>query len=400
MLSRIFAITLLAIVCVSLSAIEPTDKKSKSKKEEYSLTKEIPGSSVKNQYKTNVCWSFAGISFLESELLRKSNQLYDLSEMYIVRNTYGAKAKKYVRMHGTVNFAAGGEPNDVINVFKEKGIVPESAYSGLLIDSANHIHYEMDEVLRDYIDGVIKNPNKKLSNVWYNGFMSIIDSYLGESSESFMYEGKEFTPESFAATLDINPDDYVLVGSFSHTPFYEPFILEIPDNWSWAQVQNLPLNEFTDVVDNALKEGYSMVWAADVSEKGFIFSEGIAVAPKVLYQPESIEEERKYSRMAASKRNKLFADLDNPVEEIEVCQEVRQAAFDNYTTQDDHSMHLVGFGKDKNNKKYYYIKNSWGTGNKFGGYQYVSEAYFKYKTIMIMLHKEAIPKEIRLKLDI
>lgn len=401
MIARILSILLFTAACTTVSAVELKKNKSKSEKSEnYTLEKEVPGTDVKNQYKTGTCWSFSTISFLESELLRTEKKSYNLSEMFVVRNAYSQKAEKYVRMQGTINFAAGGEPNDVVNVVKNFGIVPENVYTGLNVDSVNHIHFEMDEVLRNYVDGIIKNPNKQLSKVWSKGFESIMDSYLGEVPTTFVYNGEEYTPESFAGSLKINPADYVLLSSFNHHPFYNQFIIEIPDNWSWGQVYNLPLEEFITVTNHALDKGYSMAWAADVSEKGFLFKDGIAVAPKILYQPESIEEARMINNMSKDEIREAFSDLENPLEEVVVTQELRQEGFDNYTTQDDHGMHLVGHGKDKNDRKYYYIKNSWGTNNPFGGYMYISEAYFKYKTITIMLHKEAIPKDIREKLNL
>ncbi len=401
MYSRLLCLFLLVFVSATISVAQPTDKEKKPKeKNDYVLQKEIPRTSVKNQYRTGTCWSFSTISFLEAELYRMKNRSYNLSEMFVVRNTYSIKADKYVRMHGVTNFAAGGEPSDVVNVLKNYGIVPDEAYSGLVVDTANHIHSEMDEVLKDYVAGIIKNPNKKLSNVWHKGFMAIIDAYLGEVPETFEFEGKKYTPKTFANSLGINPDDYILLTSFTHHPFYSQFVLEIPDNWSWQQYYNLPLDEFIEVADHALETGYSIVWAADVSEKGFMFDKGLAVAPKRLYQPESIEESKKIQEMDKTERYELFCNLENPIEEIKVTQEVRQAGFDDYTTQDDHGMHVVGYGKDKNGKKHYYIKNSWGTNNPFDGYMYISEAYFKYKTISIMVHKDAIPQAIKDKLKL
>lgn len=401
MIKKLFLLTIVTLSFTVANSAEPAKKKGNSnKKKDFALTLEIPNTEVKNQYKTGTCWSFSTLSFVESELLRTQKKEYNLSEMFIVHNVYGNKAEKYVRMHGATNFAAGGEPNDVIDIIKKYGIIPEEAYSGLKVDPNKHNHYEMDKVLKEYVDAVIKNPNEKLTNVWHEGFMSIIDSYLGKIPEDFTYENQTYTPKSFASSLDINPDDYVMLTSFTHHPYYSSFILEIPDNWSWASLYNLPLNELMQVVDQALESGYSMVWAADVSEKGFMFSEGLAVAPKVLYQPDSEAEFKKVSKLSKEKTKALFADLDNPIEELDVTQENRQQGFNDYSTTDDHGMHLLGKGTDRNGKKYYYIKNSWGTDNTQNGYMYISEAYFKYKTISIMLHKDAIPQTIKEKLHI
>lgn len=393
----------LALILVSISSFstEPERGKDKNSKDsKFTLLNVVPATSVKNQNKTGTCWSFSAISMVESELLRTENKAYNLSEMFIVRNVYGNKAEKYVRMHGNINFAAGGEPNDVIDVIRENGIVPDDVYTGLIVDTAMHFQFEMDEVLQDYVKAIVRNPNKKLTSVWTSGFMGIIDNYLGDAPQEFEYEGTSYTPESFAKSLDFNPDDYIMISSFNHHPFYSSFVIEIPDNWSWGKVYNLPLDEFTHVADYALENGYSMVWSADVSEKGFMFDEGVALAPKVLYQPDSQDEFKKVSKLTSDERSEFFSDMENPIRELSVTQTNRQKGFDDYSTADDHGMHLLGKGEDINGKKYYYIKNSWGSDNEFGGYMYISESYFKYKTISIMLNKKALPKNILEKLNI
>jgi bleomycin hydrolase len=364
------------------------------------IIKMLPTTPVKDQYKTGTCWSFCTISLLESELLRLGQGEFDLSEMFVVYQNYLRKANRYVRMHGKNNFSAGGEANDVVDAISLKGIVPEDIYSGLKVDSEKHIHFEMDKVLEEYVDAVITNPNKKLSEVWEDGFRKVLESYLGDIPEEFDYQGNRYSPMSFKEYLGINLDHYIMVTSFSHVPFYQPVVLEIPDNWSWKESYNIPLDEFSVLLDSALFNGYSVAWAADNSEYGFSFKKGMAVAPAILYGSHSRREEEKWSSKSDEEKKEIIFNMKDPVEEIEITQSNRQEAFDNYSTTDDHGMHIVGIAKDTHDKKFYYVKNSWGTDNPFDGYLFVSDAYFKYKTISIMLHRDAIPEEIAKKLNL
>jgi bleomycin hydrolase len=354
----------------------------------------IPSTHVKNQQKTGTCWSFATLSFIESELLRKTNISYDISEMFIVRNVYLQKAEKYIRMHGTINFGAGGEPNDVLNAIDQFGLMPEEAYSGLLNDSLSHYHYDMDRDLKEYVDSIVRNNNAEHYVTWKTGFNKILDGYLGAVPDSFKINGKYHTSRSFASSLPIESKDYIFLSSFTHHPFYQSFILEVPDNWSWGAYQNLPINELEEVVDSALQKGYSLGWAADYSEDGFMGKSGLVIAPEVLYVIDSENEWSGLMQFPKEKRDSLFSDLRTPVTEIEVTQEQRQQAFDNYATQDDHSMHIIGLASDKNGKQYYKVKNSWGSAVSQEGYLYVSKAYFRYKTISILVHKDALPQRI------
>ena len=354
------------------------------------ITRILPATGIKDQNLTSTCWCFSGISMLESELIRKGMGTYDLSEMYIVRHAYEAKAIKYVRMHGTVNFSPGGAFNDVTDMISAWGIVPDEVYDGLRIGHEKHIHSEMDAVLKGYVREVLRNRNGELTPVWFDGFSGILDAYLGKDPESFEYKGQTYTPKSFAASLGLNMDDYVLLSSFSHHPFYEPFIIEIPDNWSWNQVYNLPLDELIGTIDHSLESGYTVAWGADESEKYFSRITGMATVPA-----EGDEQEE----ITLDDEGNLH--IARAIAEKKIDQEVRQQAFDNYRTTDDHGMHIIGKAKDNFGKEYYIVKNSWGTDSgPFGGYYYVSEAYVRYKTTDIMVHRDAIPSGLKQKLGL
>jgi bleomycin hydrolase len=278
--------------------------------------------------------------------------------------------------------------------------VPEQVYSGLKVNSEKHVHIEMDRVLEKYISAIVAEPEKELSSVWQEGLDKVLDSYLGEIPDSFNYDGKNYTSASFAQSLDLHLDNYVMLTSFMDYPYYEPAVLEIPDNWSWAESYNVPLEILESVVDTALFKGFSVAWAADISEDGFSFKKGFALVPSILYAPESVRESIKWKKKSEDEKNELIFSLTNPVEEVHVTPELRQQAFDNYSTTDDHGMHIVGLAKDKSGRQFYYVKNSWGTDNPYNGYLFVSKPYFQYKTISIMLNKEALTPEIRSQLGI
>ena len=352
----------------------------------FKMKKEIAATPVKSQYRTSTCWSFSSLSFLESELIRMGKGEFDLSEMFVVRYTYLGKADKYVRMHGNSNLAGGGAFHDVLNIIREYGIVPEEVYSGKVIGEENHIHGELDAVIKGYLDAVIKNRNRKLTPVWKKGLAGILDAYLGEIPDKFEYNGKTYTPKTFATESGINPDDYIVLSSFTHHPFYEKFIIEIPDNWAWGECYNLPLNEFEEVLDNALKNSFSVAWGSDMSDKGFSRNFGVAVVP-----------EKDWEEMTEEELNNVFK---TPCKQKNITQELRQEGFDNFTTTDDHGMHIIGVGKDQKGNKFYKVKNSWGEYGPYDGYLYASKAYILYKSINYMIHKDAVPDSIREKLGI
>jgi bleomycin hydrolase len=370
---------------------------------EFTMIKELDATSVKNQYRTGTCWSFSAISLLESEMMRMGKDAADLSEMWIVRHTYPEKAKRYVRFHGNLNFSPGGAFHDVTNMMAKYGLVPESVYSGLEYGTEKHNHGELDAVLKGYVENVIENENGDITPVWHDGFVDVVETYLGEKPETFTYEGKEYTPKSFAKEyVDLNPDNYVELSSYTHHPFYSKFILEVPDNWSQDEVYNLPVDDLMEVMYNAIDEGYTIAWAADVSDKGFSWNNGVAVVPaKDLEDMTQTERTRWEDLTEREKQQQLYNFNDPPEKQKEITQEMRQKAFNNYNTTDDHGMHITGLAEDQNGTKYFYVKNSWSDENHvYDGYLYASDAYVRYKTMDIMVHKDAIPDDIAEKLGL
>ena len=365
----------------------------------FKVVKDIEATDVKNQYRSGTCWSFSTLSFFESELKRMGKGEYDLSEMFVVRNTYSDKAERYVRMNGILNFGPGGAFHDVTYVIKKYGMVPESVYTGLNYGTEKHTHNEMDQVLKAMVDAIVKNPNKKLTKAWHNAFDAALESYLGEVPAEFEYKGKKYTPKTYGEELGINPDDYVEISSYMHHPYYSQFMLEVPDNWLSSSVYNVPLNELVEIMDNAIMNGYGIAWAADVSEKGFSYRNGLAIVPEDMDAIKKRGKDNKHFSNAGSQKS--GTQFDHPGPELEITPELRQEAYDNYETTDDHGMHITGIVKDQNGTEYYIVKNSWGTDNNDNdGYFFASKAYVKYKTMDIMVHKDAIPKAIKKKLGI
>lgn len=350
----------------------------------FTMKKELPCTSVKNQNATSTCWCFSGISMLESEMLRMGKKPADLSEMFIVRHTYEKKAQMYARMHGSSNFAGGGEYGDLLNGMREVGLVPDQVYTGLNYGEVKHNHGEMDAALKGYMDAVIKS--SKLTTAWFNGLNGILDAYLGKFPETFVYEGKTYTPASFLKETGLNPDDYVLITSFSHHPFYRQSVLELPDNWAAGLFYNVPLDDFMQIIDNSVMNGYTVGWASDMSDKGFSMKQGVAIIPA-----------KTWGEMTEEESSKAF---NGQCAERTITQEMRQKEFDNYTTTDDHGMHIVGLATDQSGNTFYKVKNSWGVMGKYDGFIYVSKPFVALRTTNIMVNKNAIPAAIAKKMGL
>jgi Aminopeptidase C len=364
----------------------------------FSTIKEVPVTSVKNQAASGTCWCFSGLGMVEADLLRMGKGTCDLSEMFIVYNNYFDKALKYVRMHGTVNFSPGGSFADVFDGIREYGLVPESVMNGLNYGEENHRHGELDALSEAYVKALIKNPNRKLSSVWQEGYKGILNAYLGKAPEKFTYEGKEYTPHSFAKSLGIDADNYISFTSFTHHPFYEPFVVEVPDNWRWALSYNVPMEEMMSIMDQALEKGYTVAWAADVSETGFT-RKGIAVVPDFKAKEVGTDEAH-WLGLSEKERQDYMTDPKEPAPELNITQAMRQEGFDNYQTTDDHGMLIYGTAKDQKGNRYYMVKNSWGTDNTYKGTWYASEAFVKYKTISFVVHKDILSNDLKKKLKL
>jgi bleomycin hydrolase len=376
----------------------------KAEPEGFKFTDELvlPASSVKNQHRTGTCWSFSGLSFFESEMLRLNKPETDLSEMFVVYHAYSEKAGKYMRMQGNTNFGGGGAFHDVSNVIRQYGIVPEEVFKGLNYGEDKHVHGELDALLKEQMVALVKNPNRKISPVWHETIVSTLNTYLGALPERFEYKGKNYTPQSFAReVVGLNMDDYVEITSFTHHPFYTSFILEVPDNWSWDKVYNVPLAEMEEIIDYSLQNGFTVAWATDVSEKGFLSSNrGVAMVPVKRTEEMTNAEILRWEKLSDREKEDETYRITKPGPELEITQELRQVDFDSQQTTDDHGMHIVGLARDQTGKTFYKVKNSWGDYNLYDGYFYASKAYVNYKTTSIMVHKDAIPAPIRTKLGL
>jgi len=378
-------------------------KKAEEKPEGYVFTtiKANPVTKVKDQNRTGTCWCFAGISFLESEAIKKgAPETLDLSEMFVVSNAYTDRAVKFVRLDKYMRPGPGSDFGDVLTVVKKHGLVPNSAMPGLNYGEDSHVHGELSAIVTAYATAIAGNPNNTLSTAWVNGLNNILAAYLGEIPEKFNVDGKEYTPKSYAESLGLNPDDYISLTSFTHHPFYEKFVIEIPDNWRWNQSYNIPLDELIAALDNAIEQGYTVGWAADMSERSWM-DNGLAIVPDVEANERSGSDQDRWLGVSRAEKEAILYNLNAPGKEKVIDQNIRQTAFENKQTTDDHAMHIYGIAKDQNGTKYYMVKNSWGEEyGDYKGHNYVSESYMKYKTINIVVNKAAVPESILNKLGI
>ncbi len=356
---------------------------------------------IKDQHRSGTCWAFSTIGFLESELLRMGKGVYDLSEMFVVSKTMMDRAEYCVRMYGDVKFAAGGSAYDVLYCMKNYGLVPQSAMFGMRygVTKADTlpVHGELVAVASGFLKGLYGQ--KRLTPVWKEAFQAIYDTYLGPCPTEFEYEGKTYTPQSFVKSLGLNADDYVSITSYTHHPFYQRFALEVPDNWRMDEMYNVPMDEMMRIIDNAIANGYTLAWGADVSENGFT-RKGIGVVPDEDNGADLTGSDMaKWLNMSTDKKKEKLTE--KPLPEKEITQAMRQQAFDMWDTTDDHGLQIFGTAKDQNGKRYYMVKNSWGAvRSDYHGIWYISEAFMKYKTNDILVHKNAIPKDIRKKLGL
>ncbi len=394
---------LLGVTAVASAQFGYTEPVKNAEGSEYQFTKLalLDATPVQEQGHTGTCWSFSALSFFESELIRMGTKNPDLlAEMFVVRKAYESKAEKFIRMDGKINFSEGGAFHDIPYVIRNYGIVPLDVYSGLNYGTTSHDHSELFEVLNGGLQGVLTTTKngKTLTTSWMAALNGILDAYLGKDIKEFEYKGKKYTPKSYAKAIGLNMDDYISLTSFTNHGMYEKCSLAIPDNWAWGESYNVGLNDLFDACEYAVKNGYSVAWGADVSEKGFSFRNGLGIVPE---DPSTIEvsgkDNKNFSNGGADRTSNAF---QTPVKELTITPELRQKGYDQKTTTDDHGMHIVGLYKDQKGTRYFLVKNSWGTSNYPKGFLYVSENYFKYKTINIYLHKEGVMPSLRKKINL
>ena len=401
-MKKIIALAMLAVVATGANAKGKKQPKVDPNKPVFTIVKENPITSVKDQNRSGTCWAYSTLSYFESEILKSTGKTYDLCESFVANKDYMDRAVQVVRYHGDMQFAQGGSAYDVYYVLKNYGICPEDAmpFPGSLYgDSLNNFN-EFFSLLEPYVDGIATSKASKISNQWKVGFQGILDAYLGECPENFTYEGKNYTPKSFASSLGLNMDDYVTITSYTHHPFYSQFVVEVQDNWRNPASYNLPMDEMMQIIDNAVMNGYTVAWGGDVSEPGFT-RDGLAymIDGKKMQSLQGSDMAR-WLGLSAAKRRNLIDSLGCNVPEVQATQEMRQERFDNWELTDDHGMLIYGIAKDQNGKEYYMVKNSWGETGKYKGTWYMTKTFIAANTMDYMVNKNAIPANIRKKMGI
>lgn len=392
---------LLATIAVGANAIEKKDSVNKNKPV-FTTIKENKITSIKDQNRSGTCWDFSTLSYFESEILKNTGKTYDLCEMFVANKTYMDRAIATVRMHGDISFSQGGSSYDVYYCLKNYGICPETAMPlpGTLYGDSLSNFNEFFDAMTPYVNAIAKSDSKKLSNAWKKGLQGILDSYLGKCPESFNYQGKTYTPKTFEQSLGLNLDDYVSITSYTHHPFWTEFAVEVQDNWRWPMSWNVPMDDMIRIIDNAINNGYTVAWGGDVSEDGFT-RKGLGIA----YDSKKVQslagsDAARWLKLTKTEKSEKFDSLGINAPEIVPTQEMRQDAFDNWETTDDHGMLIFGLAKDQNGKEYYMVKNSWGEYGDYKGIWYMTKNFVAYKTMDMMVNKNAIPKDIRKKLGI
>lgn len=368
----------------------------------FKVINDVEHTEVRDQHRTGTCWAFASMGMIEAEVIRLGSKPVDLSEMWIVRNIYFEKVVKYVRMHGKINFGQGGNGHDTFLAIGKYGLVPEVAYPGNMYGTTDegHVHGEIAEVLQGFAQAIVKNPNRELSKGWKKALNNILDAYFGAVPKEFSYEGKEYTPMTFAKALNIVAEDYVNITSFNHHPYYTSFAIEIPDNWAWGTAYNVTAKEFTQMPITALENGFSVCWDSDVSDKGFKHSKGLALFPDTNVKQMANSERSRWGQESDAAVVKSIYDFEQVVKEKDSCGGCRQRMFDNYSTTDDHLMLFTGLYEDQNGKKFFKTKNSWNVESIGKGYLWTSVPFYNAKTISISMHKDALTPEMKEKLNI
>ena len=404
-MKKIMTIALALIIAVGSAgaAKKKAPEKKNANKPVFTTIKEIPVTSMKDQNRSGTCWDYSTLSFFEAEILKATGKTYDLCESFVANKTYMERAIQVVRFHGDCQFAQGGSAEDVLATLKNHGIVPEGTmpFPGSLYgDSLNNFN-EFFKLLEPYVAAIAKSDAKKISSQWKVGLQGILDAYLGKCPEKFTYEGKQYTPKSFMASLGIDLNDYVSITSYTHHPFYTAFAVEVQDNWRFPLSYNVPMDEMMQIIDNAIEQGYTVAWGGDVSEDGFT-RKGLAYAVDAKKTQQSLQgsDMAKWLKMTATKKRDIIDSLGCTVPEIVPTQQMRQERFDNWELTDDHGMHIYGVAKDQNGKEYYMVKNSWGETGDYKGTWYMTKSFIAANTMDFLINRKAIPANIRKKLGL